>query len=79
MARNTSVSLGDHFDAFIESQIESGHYSSTGEVIRAGLRFLEMSESKLDMLRNALVAGERSGRAKSSYEFLLAELDAEQK
>lgn len=79
MARNTSVSLGDHFDDFIASQVDSGRYSSASEVVRAGLRLLETSESKLEMLRNALVAGERSGRAKYSYESLVAELDAELK
>jgi hypothetical protein len=30
------------------------------------------------VLRKALVAGERSGRAKYSYESLVSELDAEQ-
>lgn len=77
MARNTSVSLGDHFDEFIASQVDSGRYSSASEVVRAGLRLLETSENKLEMLRNALAAGERSGRARYSYESLVAELDAE--
>ena len=78
MARNTSVSLGDHFEQFIAGQIDSGRHDSASEVIRAGLRWLEISESKRDVLRNALMAGERSGRAKYSYESLVAELDAEQ-
>ena len=75
MAKNTSVSLGDHFEEFIGSQIGSGRYGSASEVVRAGLRLLETSESKLDVLRKALVAGERSGRAKYSYESLISELD----
>lgn len=79
MARNTSISLGDHFDQFIAGQVESGRYGSASEVVRAGLRLLETNESKLDVLRNALLAGEKSGRAKYSYESLVAELDAEQK
>lgn len=78
MARNTSVSLGDHFEQFIAGQLDSGRYGSASEVIRAALRLLETNESKLDIVRNALVAGERSGRAKYSYEALVAELDAEQ-
>ncbi len=78
MAKNTSVSLGDHFEEFIGSQIGSGRYGSASEVVRAGLRLLETSESKLDVLRKALVAGERSGRAKYSYESLISELDSEQ-
>lgn len=79
MARNTSISLGDHFDQFIAGQVDSGRYGSASEVVRAGLRLLETNESKLDVLRNALLAGEKSGRAKYSYESLVAELDAEQK
>src|SRR3546814_3634794 len=71
MARNTSVSLGDHFDQFIAGQVDSGRYGSASEVVRAGLRLLETTESKLEVLRNALIAGERSGRAKYSYESLV--------
>lgn len=77
MARNTSVSLGDHFEQFIDSQIDTGRYGSASEVVRAGLRLLETTESRLEVLRNALVAGERSGRAKYSYESLISELDSE--
>jgi antitoxin ParD1/3/4 len=79
MARNTSVSLGDHFEEFIAGQVDSGRYGSASEVVRAGLRLLETNESKLETLRKALVAGERSGRAKYSYESLVSELDAEGK
>lgn len=79
MARNTSVSLGDHFEKFICTQVESGRYGSASEVVRAGLRLLETTEGKLEVLRNALIAGERSGSAQYSYESLVAELDAEQK
>lgn len=77
MPRNTSVSLGDHFDRFIAEQVDSGRYGSASEVVRAGLRLLETSESKLDVLRNALIAGERSGRSRYSYESLVSELDAD--
>ena len=78
MAKNTSVSLGGHFEEFIGSQIDSGRYGSASEVVRAGLRLLETNESKLEVLRKVLVAGERSGRAKYSYESLVSELDSDQ-
>lgn len=77
MARNTSVSLGDHFEEFIAGQVDSGRYGSASEVVRAGLRLLETTESKLEVLRKALVAGERSGRGKYSYEALVSELNSE--
>jgi antitoxin ParD1/3/4 len=61
MARNTSVSLGDHFADFIDDQVESGRYGSASDVVRAGLRLLEEHEARVETLRNALIAGEESG------------------
>ncbi len=60
MARNTSVTLGEHFEQFIASIIKEGRYQSTSEAVRAGLRKLEEDESKLDALRARLAAGENS-------------------
>ncbi|MBL0040343.1 MAG: type II toxin-antitoxin system ParD family antitoxin [Xanthomonadales bacterium] len=77
MARNTSVSLGDHFEQFIDSQIDTGRYGSASEVVRAGLRLLETTESRLEVLRKALVSGERSGRAEYTRASLMSELDSE--
>lgn len=51
MAKNTSISLGDHFDQFIARQIADGRYASASEVIRAGLRKLEDENQKLETLR----------------------------
>lgn len=61
MTRNTSISLGEHFGAFIAQQISQGRYGSASEVVRAGLRQLEEHETQLATLRVALEDGERSG------------------
>ena len=60
MARNTSVTLGQHFDAFISEKIAQGRFQSVSEVVRAGLRKLEEDETKLQLLREKLQAGEES-------------------
>ncbi|MCB0541170.1 MAG: type II toxin-antitoxin system ParD family antitoxin, partial [Bacteroidetes bacterium] len=61
MGKNTSISLGDHFENFINNEIKSGRYGSVSEVIRTALRLLESEERRLNDLRNALIAGEQSG------------------
>jgi antitoxin ParD1/3/4 len=61
MGKNTSISLGDHFENFISNEIKSGRYGSVSEVIRTALRLLENEERRLNDLRNALIAGEQSG------------------
>ena len=60
MARNTSVTLGDHFDEFVSEKINTGRFHSVSEVVRAGLRKLEDDETKLELLRAKLKAGENS-------------------
>ena len=61
MAKNTSISLGDHFEKFIRRKVRSGRFASSSEVIREGLRLLEQKEEHLKAVREALVAGEQSG------------------
>lgn len=64
MDKNTSISLGNHFEAFVETSISKGRFQNASEVIRAGLRMLEEEENKILMLRNAIQDGIDSGIAK---------------
>jgi antitoxin ParD1/3/4 len=59
--KNTSFSLGSHFNKFVAGQVSQGRYGSASEVVRAGLRLLEEQEAKLEALRAALIEGEESG------------------
>jgi antitoxin ParD1/3/4 len=77
MQKNTSVTLGQHFEAFIAKQIQNGRFSSASEAVRAGLRLLEEREIKLAALRHALEEGENSGNAEYSLDELIKELDKE--
>ncbi|WP_435226334.1 type II toxin-antitoxin system ParD family antitoxin [Niabella hirudinis] len=46
MAKNTSIPLGDHFDNFINYQIQNGRFSSASEVVRTTLRLFEQEENQ---------------------------------
>lgn len=63
MAKNTSISLGAHFEGFIAAQMAAGRYTSASEVVRAGLRLLEEHEARTAALRAALIEGAASGDA----------------
>ena len=77
MAKNTSITLGNHFDQFVARQLETGRFGSASEVVRAGLRMLEDAETKLEALRNLLDEGEASGLTEYTYEEFIAEMDSE--
>ena len=63
MGRNTSVSLGDYFEDFVDAKVTQGRYKNASEVIRAGLRLLEEEENKIQILKNAIQEGIDSGLA----------------
>lgn len=77
MPKNTSMSLGDHFASFIDTQVQTGRYGSASDVVRAGLRLLEEHETKVKALQDALIEGEQSGIAEDfDSETFLQEIKA---
>ncbi|GLS19062.1 addiction module antitoxin [Labrys miyagiensis] len=48
MAR--SFTLGEHFEHFIDAQLEEGRFNNASEIVRAGLRLLE-EQTQLHQLR----------------------------
>ena len=61
MSKNTSISLGDYFDQFVQSTLHEGRYKNASEMVRAGLRLLEEEEKKIISLRIAIDEGINSG------------------
>ena len=61
MARTVTVSLGPHYEEFIQASIAAGRYNNVSEVVRAALRRLEEDEARLAAIRAALIEGEESG------------------
>ena len=66
MSRNTSISIGDYFDSFIQNRISAGRFKNASEVVRAGLRLLEEEENRIIALQEAIQEGIESGIA---YDF----------
>jgi antitoxin ParD1/3/4 len=65
MGKNTSISLGNHFESFIEYSLSKGRFANASEVVRAGLRLLEEEENRLLVLKSAIQEGMSSGRVKN--------------
>jgi antitoxin ParD1/3/4 len=61
MPKEPPLRLEKYFLAFIEDMVASGRFSSPSQVVQAGLRLLEESESRDAALAAALQEGEESG------------------
>ena len=78
----TSLSLGEHWEAFIKNEISSGRYGSASEVVRDALRAMEERKCKLEALRAHLSEGALQAKNGKFVEdltmdSLIADLDAE--
>lgn len=51
-----NVSVGKHWEEFIDALVKSGRYGSASEVIRQGLRRVEADEVQLRSLREEIQA-----------------------
>ncbi|MEP2025779.1 MAG: type II toxin-antitoxin system ParD family antitoxin [Reichenbachiella sp.] len=63
MSKNTSISLGNYFDDFVQHCVSEGRFKNVSEVVRAGLRLLEEEENKILSLKKAIQEGIDSGIA----------------
>ena len=66
-AKTQTLSLGEHWNHFIDEKVNTGRYASASELVRDSLRLLEEREanSQLEALRKALIKGEESGPAEA--------------
>ena len=63
MGKSTTVTLGAHFENFIEDGLANGRYKNKSEVIKEGLCLLEEKEKQVAALRIAIQDGIESGVA----------------
>ncbi len=61
MGKNTSISLGDHYEAYARRKVESGEFATISEVIRDALRRAEERDLRIANLRELIREGEESG------------------
>ena len=67
-----SISVTDQQDGWIKGQIEAGLFGNESEVIRELIRERQLQErrsaNELEVIRSALIAGEKSGFVDTSLE-----------
>ncbi|MBU3887244.1 type II toxin-antitoxin system ParD family antitoxin [Methylosinus sporium] len=61
-----NVSVGKHWEEFIDSLVKQGRYASATEVMREGLRLVEEREAKLKALRETIEASLAEGGSHSA-------------
>jgi antitoxin ParD1/3/4 len=52
-----NISLTPQLEEFINEEVRSGRYKSASEVVRAGLRLIQLRDAKLEALRRDIQEG----------------------
>ena len=74
-----SITVTDQQEAWIQSQIASGHYGNDSEVIREALREKQLRSAEIEAIRARLIEAEKAGFTEQTPEEIRAELKAELK
>ena len=70
MQRKT-ITVTKQQDSWIKSQVESGQYGNDSEYLRELIRHDQEYKNKIELLRSALIAGEKSGISERSMTDIL--------
>ena len=70
-----NVSVGKHWEEFIDALVKSGRYGSASEVVRDGLRRVEQQEAQLRSLRETIEASIAEGGS-HSWEEVMGDVEA---
>jgi antitoxin ParD1/3/4 len=65
-----NVSVGKHWEQFVDGLVKSGRYGSASEVIREGLRQIEAREAKLKALKDHIEAAIAEGGSHTAAEVM---------
>ena len=63
MGKNTSISLTERHQKYLQAKVESGEFASASEVIRDALRRAEERDLRIANLRELIREAEESGPA----------------
>ncbi len=66
-----TITVTHQQDLWIKSQVDSGSYGNDSEYIRDLIRKDHEQKQKLETLRSALIAGEKSGISKRNMQDIL--------
>jgi antitoxin ParD1/3/4 len=59
-----TITLTDQQDEWIKAQVEGGHYTNDSEYIRDLIRREQERGVEIEVIRSALIKGEKSGKPK---------------
>lgn len=61
--KNSSISIGNYYEQFVQAQVSAGKFNNESEVIMAALSLLENEANKAFELKNEIIEGIESGIA----------------
>lgn len=68
-----SITVTEHQNKWIQSQMETGNYGTDSELIREALREKQARQTEVDYIRGKLIEAEKSGFIDEGREEILAD------